>query len=61
MFEQQSIFKLDGYTVIRELAEGSFGEICEVLEIETQKVYALKALLKSHLMKVRILPFRLIP
>lgn len=52
MFEGQTVYKIDGYKVLRELAEGSFGEICEVLEVETQKSYALKALLKSHLIKV---------
>ena len=58
MLEQQSIFKLDGYTVVRELAEGSFGEILEVLEVESQKIFALKALLKSHLVKVILILFR---
>lgn len=61
MLGEQTVFKIHGYKVVRELAEGSFGEICEVIKEETQKSYALKALLKSHLIKVNLYQFRLIP
>lgn len=52
------MISIEGYKVTNKLSSGPFGEICEIIDIETQQAYAMKALLKSYLAKVRHGVFR---
>lgn len=52
---EPSHLKLKDYIVLDSIAEGTYGEVYRVQHRTTGQIYALKVLLLTYLMKVRII------
>jgi serine/threonine protein kinase len=54
VFKKNGLIKLQDFNLIQELGSGSFGKVFEVIYTESQKKYALKALSKNQLERLKI-------